>query len=98
VLAKSRLDTSGLKEGRVRLTGIDGKTLSLQHNAENDLPEVTRDDQSFDYAGHLDIYGPANENGPIAQEWLSGRLTVEAGGRRFTSTVTDDGQVHWGNR
>jgi len=77
----------------VTLSGSDGRKLTLRHNAENDLPAVERDGEPWDYAEHLDVYGPEGQAGPISQAWLSGTLEVEAGRRRFSCTVTEEGKV-----
>ncbi len=90
---RSRLDISRLAEGMVTLTGGDGRKLALRHNPDNDLPEMERDGRPWDYQAHLDVYQPEGQDGPIQQKWQSGTLTVEAGGKRFTSTVTLDGKV-----
>lgn len=97
IAAEGKLDTSRLAEGRATLTGTDGKTLAIRHNAENDLPEVLRDGAAWDYSDHQDVYRPEGSSGPITQQWLSGTLTVEAAKHRFTCTVTADGNVTWEN-
>ncbi|MBN2474801.1 MAG: hypothetical protein JXB62_09355 [Pirellulales bacterium] len=97
VVAKSHLDTTRLAQGIATLVGIDGRKLTVRHNPQNDLPEIQRDGAPWDYAQHLDVYGPEDGTGPIAQRWRSGTLTVEAGGKRFTCTVAEDGKVSWEN-
>jgi len=97
VVAQGKLDTAQLDRGVVTLVGTDGRKLTIRHNSENDLPGVERDGVAWDCDDHLDVYRPAGETGPVVQQWLSGTLTVEAGGKRFTCTVTKDGKVTWEN-
>jgi len=97
VTSQSRLDLERLDEGVVTVKGTDGRKLTLRHNAENDLPAVERDGEPWDYAEHLDVYRPEDGAGPISQAWRSGTLRVEAGGKRFSCTVTGDGKVTWEN-
>ena len=97
VTSKSTLDTDTLAGGAVTLTGAGGRTLKLTHNAANDLPRIERDGKPFDYEANLDVYRPVGPNGPIEQKRLSGTLTVRAGGKVFSCTLTRDGAVTWSN-
>lgn len=97
VRTSSQLDTKALVEGEVSLTGADGHKLTIRHNPRNDLPEVYRDGQLWDYKTRLDVYQSEEQTAPIQQKWQSGTLTVEAGGTRFTCTVTVNGEVSWRN-
>ncbi len=98
VLSRGKLDLRHLGRGDVTLTGTDAATLRIQHNSANDLPAVHRDGVKFDYAKHLDVYKPVTGDAPIVNEWMSGKLTVTAGGWQFTSQVTEDGKVTWDRR
>ncbi len=97
IRSRSRLDLDRLSQGVVKLTGTDGRELLVRHNPENDLPDYSRDGEPWDYQAHLDTYQPEGRDTPIQQKWKSGTLTVEAGGKRFTCTVTLDGKVSWEN-
>jgi hypothetical protein len=95
VTKDSQLVTDQLDEGIVTLVDARARRLTLRHNQEHDLPLVERDGVPWDYQKHLDVYRPAGSAGPIAQDWLSGTLTVDAGGKKFVCTVTRDGKVTW---
>ncbi len=107
VLAKSKLDAASLKQGRVELTSAGGLKLRVEHNAKNDLPLVLRDGSPRDWTTEFDLYRPvplpgdqkaAETTGPISLGWQQGTLRVEAGGKKFTSTVTLDGKATFENR
>jgi hypothetical protein len=94
---KVSMDISGLDRGVVTLKGACGRTLTLRHNPENDLPIIERDRKPFDYARRLDVYSPLEGEAPVLQKYKSGTLRVEAGGEIFTCTVDNDGKVEWKN-
>jgi hypothetical protein len=77
------------------LTATDGAKLSVTWNAESDLPVVQRDGVAWDWAALRAPYAPTSGSSPIRQDWLSGRLTVEAGGWRFVSEVDPSGRARF---
>jgi hypothetical protein len=77
------------------LTATDGSRLSVTWNAESDLPGVQRDGVGWDWAAQRAPYAPTTGSSPIRQDWLSGKLTVEAGGWRFVSEVDPAGRARF---
>lgn len=98
VAAKGSCDRAALAEGRVQLVGSDGRRLAVTWNAENDLPRVERDGVARDWTREFDLYRPTRGEGPISLGWKQGALTVRAGGKIFTQTVTAEGAVTFTER
>jgi len=99
VIARSKLDTAQLKTGRASLTSLDGRTLEIIYNNENDLPQIVRDRTARNFTKEFDIYGTgAAGETPIRQAWQSGELTITAGGKTFKSKLTQDGKYTFENR
>lgn len=93
ILSKARLNVAALADGKVELTGTDGRRLRLEYNRENDRPRVLRDGKARDWTAEKDLYAPVGTEGPIKQEWMSGKLQVAAGEWEFESSVDLQGQV-----
>ena len=74
------------------LTGIDGRKLTVTHNAESDLPIVVRDGQKRDW-DRYDLYRSVGASSPMSLGWKKGTLRIEAGGHVFEQTVTPGGKV-----
>jgi hypothetical protein len=86
VLAKAKLDTTGIATGKVVFTGASGASVGLQWDAGD--PPIWRDGQPHDYATHRDLYRPvAGGTAPVSLGWRAGVLHVEAGGHTFTGTL-----------
>jgi len=95
VLAKSKLNADDAQRGVVTYTGSQGKTLTLDISGGG-MPEVFRDGSLHDWSKHRALYQPADGgNAPISLGWKQGKLHVEAGGRTFDATFTDNGQYTW---
>ena len=88
-VAGSRCDTSRLADGRVELTGADGRLLAVTIAAKGNRPVVERDGTARDWAAERDLYS----GGLVNLGWKTGTLTVSADGHRFSSTVTKAGLV-----
>ncbi len=102
VLAAARISDWDADKGEASYTASDGRTLRVVWG--DALPDfiVERDGERHDWAEHAShVYteadAPAGE-GVLEEDWLGGTLTVRAGGRVFTSTVTDEGVVSFENR
>lgn len=94
VRTKSRLDGAQLARGSVTLTGSDGASLQLTHNAKNELPAIGRNGVPVDWSKWLAGYAAGSIGvPPIRQDWLAGELRVRAGGWTFTSRVGADGRA-----
>jgi hypothetical protein len=93
IISRAHLNVAGLADGTVELTGTDGRRLRLEYNRENDLPRVWRDGVARNWTSEKDLYAPVNGEGPIRQEWMSGKLQVEAGEWVFESSVDANGTV-----
>lgn len=97
VKERAKLNLNGLAQGSVQLVGIEGKSLTLTYNKENDLPTVQRDSVKRNWYNEMDVYKPATGIAPIYSPWQKGTLRVEAGGKVFTSQVTPEGKVTFSN-
>lgn len=85
VLAKAKLDVSGLATGEVAYTGSTGATLKV---AFGERPSVWRNGTLHDWTKHWALYQGANGGpSPITLGWKQGTLKVEAGGKTFTRTA-----------
>ena len=82
-------------KNQYELIATDGGRLHVTWNAESDLPVVQRDGIAWDWAALRAPYAPTTGSSPIRQDWLSGRLTVEAGGWRFVSEVDPSGRARF---
>lgn len=90
VLDKARLDASQAADGTVSFVASDGRGVGLKVSGV--AAEVTKDGKTHDQAAHARLlFG--GDHSPIRHEWLGGTLTVEAGGARFSCTVSRDGLV-----
>ncbi len=93
------LDLRRLESDReVLYRSISGQTLRVRFDRERSLPSVERDGTPFRPEEHFDVYRALDvqaEDAPVAQGWNSGALTVRAGGRIFSVSVSEDGTVEW---
>jgi hypothetical protein len=87
VMSRSQLQTSGLVNGSIHLTGMTGDRLRLTHNPNNDLPIVSRNGDRYDWQQSRDLYKPAEGNFPISLGWKTGKLRIEAGGLAFETSL-----------
>jgi hypothetical protein len=99
VLRRGRLDAARLEQGMARLTGVDGSTLELRHQAGTELPGVARNGVEVDWPTWRDPYGAGSVGEPpLRQAWLGGELQVSAGGWEFRSRVGTDGRAVFSER
>jgi hypothetical protein len=97
VLERARADASGLERGAASYTTSDGRSVALRFANDPSQTGVLKDGRPHDTAAHARLlFGGAGS--PVRQDWLSGTLSVEAGGSRFTCTVDDDANVSFENR
>jgi len=99
VETKSTLQIDALETGRVLFQSSDGKTLEIQHNAENDIPTVTRDGFTRDWNNPEEwaVWRTMGRDSPVVDlGWKTGTLTVNAGGHHFESTfrIRNDSPQH----
>ncbi len=103
VLAKAKLDVSGLAQGTVAYTGAGGRALSATWGDTLEEFKVLRDGRLHDWAEHGKYVYRETGKGP---EGLihqlrgpdGGTLTVNAGGRTFIGTVAPDGTYTFENK
>ncbi|MCC5845525.1 MAG: hypothetical protein JJU05_14855 [Verrucomicrobia bacterium] len=93
VLASAEFDLSGLKEGRVRLQAVEGHTLTLQWQSDDNRPHIERDGEHCDWDTHFDLFRPMDDNAPVSAAWEDGTLTIDAGDAFFRQTVDPSGNV-----
>ncbi len=94
VTSKGKLDLSQLGDGTVRFTGSDGRNVQTKYNTESNLPILRVDGKLRDWDDYAQ-WKPVGADGPVVSDWKDGKLTVTAGGYRFTQTVAEDGSVTW---
>ncbi|MDY6781269.1 MAG: hypothetical protein SW833_01720 [Cyanobacteriota bacterium] len=93
VRQKNRLNLEDLANGTVDFRGSDGTRLELTYNSENELPIVKRNGSVYDRSQHFDLYNTVLGQPIVSLGWKQGTLKVEAGGRQFSTTVTDGREV-----
>ena len=99
ICSKARLDTGDLGAGVVRYMGGRGDTVKMKFGRDLGEYKVWRDGRLHDWKAHRVGYRQADEaGGLIEQDWLGGTLTVRAGGKEFSCTVTDEGKVAFYNK
>ncbi len=103
VLAKAKLDVSGLAGGTVGLTSSNGATIKMQWGDVLADFKVWRNGQLHDWTEHGSfVYRETGklEDGLVFQRRgdAGGTLTVNAGGKTFVSTVTTDGNAIFQNK
>ena len=84
--------------GAAALTAVSGRRVRLQWGNTTEAIKIWRDGRLKDFASPEENVAYRTLDGPlIDQPWQgNGTLTVTAGGTRFTSTVTREGQVTFG--
>ncbi len=103
ILAKAKLDVTGLGSGTVAFRGSDGATIKAQWGDDLVDFKVWRNGQLHNWAEHGSfVYRETGklEDGLIFQRRgdAGGTLTINAGGRSFVSTVSTDGSATFENR
>lgn len=91
--ADAVLDISSLAQGQVRVQGLDGSTLRMHYNSENDLPHIERDGQPLDWQQMRNPYQGMDENAPIQVDGEAGELRLQAGPHRFVQSIDHSGAV-----
>lgn len=87
VLARSKLDTSALGEGKLVYTSATGESVGIQWTGK-DAPKIWRNGQPHDLANHMALWQPADgTKSPLSLGWNKGVLHVEAGGHTFTGNL-----------
>ena len=103
VLASAKLDASAANSGTVEYTSATGTKVKMTFADDLANYKVWRNGQFHDWKQHAAIawqqVGAAPGAGLIHQQWRGdGTLRVQAGGHRFTCTVTPEGKVSFSNR
>jgi hypothetical protein len=93
VKQKSRLNLENLDRGTVIFRGSNGNRLELTYNSENELPLIKRNGRVYDRSKHFNLYETVSGQPVVSLGWKQGTLRVEAGGRQFSTRVTDEGKV-----
>ncbi len=99
-VGKLKLDLTKIADGRVTLTGIDGKTLSVTgtKSAGNALPVIERNGEKVDFSAWRDVYRVVEGENIIEQKYLSGTLKLSVDGKTFRSTVPATGKMEFENK
>ena len=99
IYSKARLDDADVDDGVVQYTGAGGDTVKMKFRRDPSEYKVWRNGQLHDWKRHRVGYRQADKaGGLIEQDWLGGTLTVRAGGKEFSCTVTDEGKVTFYNK
>jgi hypothetical protein len=100
ILSKASLDQTNLDTGIVSYKSSQDKTLEIRAQDPLTNEPVLRDGQVRSYVAPWFKYqnADASKTAPVQQKWTGDTLTVEAGGYRFSSTVTEDGTVTFSNQ
>ncbi len=76
----------------VKAVAASGARIDLTCAAGDGLPVLVKDGLPHDWAAHLGIWQPVpGGKAPVTLRWKERVLTVEAGGHRFTGTLSTDG-------
>lgn len=79
-------------------TGANGKTVKLTFANKPTDTGVWRDGRKHDWAEHAKhLYRTAGDTPVVEQAWLGGTLTVRAGKRTFTGSVSETGAATFKN-
>ncbi|MCC5850015.1 MAG: hypothetical protein JJU29_18160 [Verrucomicrobia bacterium] len=91
----SALDLSELDNGRATLRGADGSFLTLGFPEDGGMAHVNRNGQVRDFDDPAEWALMRTVSGPEILDlgWKEGRLTVNAGGYRFTSEMNREGET-----
>lgn len=96
VKSKGTLDLSLLGDGVAKLTGSDGNTLRVDHNANDDLPLVHRNGLERKWSEETAVYRTVGDRPLISQEWGGRALTVNAGGYRYSAVTSPE--ITWSEK
>lgn len=95
VLAKARVV---LKDGEAKYAAANGKTVKLKFADTAAETGVWRDGARHDWATHAKhLFSTAGDKPLIEQGWLGGTLTVRAGKKTFTGSVSEAGAATFKN-
>ncbi len=95
-----KLDLSGIAEGKVRLTGIDGSFVEMKHSSDSDLPSLSRNGEMRDWndPANFALWRTVGDRPLVSLGWKQGTLKVTAGGHTFESAFGPDGSSQFSNR
>lgn len=95
VLAKAKVAFDG---DEAEYTGANGKSVKVKFADKPAETGVWRDGQPYDWAAHAKhLYRTEGDQPVIEQAWLGGKLTVRAGKRSFTGSVSESGAATFKN-
>lgn len=97
VAAKARV-TAKMAFGVVELTGASERKVVLTFGEKVEQTAVERDGKPHDWAAHAKhLYRTTEEKSVIEQAWLGGTLTVRAGKKTFSGSVSEKGTATFRN-
>jgi hypothetical protein len=97
VLAKAKVILKD-EDAEVKYAGASGKAVKLKFGAKATETGVWRDGREHDWAAHgKHLYRTDGDMPVIEEAWLGGTLTVRAGKKTFTGTVSEKGAATFRN-
>jgi hypothetical protein len=98
-LKKAKTDASKIADGIAEFTASNGDRVKIQFDADVRRTQVWRNSTRHELAEHAkSVFGSIDPTKPlIEQGWLSGELSIEAGGAKFQGKVDPQGIASFSN-